>query len=241
VNKLKEVKTILPISVAVIAGGKGTRLLPLTANKPKPLIEINNKPIIEYNFDLFIKYGVNDVSISTGYLAEQIVDKYNHGYKSAKFKFYKENEALGTLGAVSLMDNFENDYVLVMNSDLLTNVDLEDLFNTFIDLKADVVIATIPYKVDVPYAIFNTEGSTIVGLEEKPTYTYFSNAGIYIFRREHIEKLNYNEYMDAPDFIKELIKGGKKVISYPIVNYWLDIGKHDDYAKAQEDVKHIKF
>jgi len=148
---------------------------------------------------------------------------------------------LGTLGSVGQIENFENPHILVMNSDLLTNIDYEDFFRSFIESDADMTIATTPYQVKVPYAVLESKDDRIVSFKEKPTYTYYSNAGIYLFKRKYTELIPKNTHFNATDLIEELISQGKKVTHYPILGYWLDIGKPEDYKKAQEDVSKIKF
>ena len=128
-----------------------------------------------------------------------------------------------------------------MNSDLLTNIDFEDMYNTLIDSQGDFIVATIPYNVNVPYAVIETTDNKITNFVEKPTYTYYSNAGIYIFKKEFINDIPSNEVYNATDLMDALVKQGKNVLTYPILGYWLDIGNPEDYAKAQRDVTHIKF
>jgi NDP-sugar pyrophosphorylase family protein len=133
------------------------------------------------------------------------------------------------------------DEILVMNSDLLTNIDFEDFYKTFKSSNADLFVACIPFQVSLPYGVVETDNRKVISIKEKPTYTYYSNAGIYLFKKEFIKKIPENSFYNATDLMDELIKSGLNVINYPILGYWLDIGKHDDFVKAQEDVKHLKF
>lgn len=238
--ELKSKCTILPLDAVIMAGGKGERLLPLTIATPKPLLYVGDKPILKHNIDRLSEYGIENCYISVNYLSEKIIDFFKSEEKLS-LTFVKENAELGTIGAVSLIETFKNDAILIMNSDLLTNIDFEDMFNLFSLENADIVVASIPYKVQVPYAVLDTTGKTINSFEEKPTLTYYSNAGIYILKKEYVSKIPKNQKYNATDFLDEMIKTGKKVIHYPIYGYWLDIGKHEDYQKAQEDIKHIKF
>ncbi|MFY0626322.1 MAG: nucleotidyltransferase family protein [Reichenbachiella sp.] len=239
---LKEKKSVLPIDALIMAGGKGSRLKPLTETIPKPLLKVDGKPIIEYNVDRLNLFGINNLSISIKYLGEQLIEYFGTGDQHGiKISYVKEDRALGTIGALALLENLENDTILIMNSDLLTNIDFEDFYRDFIDQEADMSIASIPYKVEIPYAILNTEGTEIKSFAEKPTMTYYSNGGIYLLKREHIARIPKGEFYNATDLMEILIQSKKKVISYPLRGYWLDIGKHDDFTKAQEDVKHIQF
>jgi dTDP-glucose pyrophosphorylase len=235
-------KSLLPVDAVLMAGGRGERLMPLTASKPKPMLEIYGKPILERNIDHLSSYGVHNFFISVFYLAEQIISYFGDGAKSeVEIKYLKETKPLGTLGAVGQINDFKHNDVIIMNSDLLTNINFEDFYKTFIAEKADMAIATTGYEISVPYAVLETDNGIVKSFREKPTYTYFSNAGIYLIKREFIEKIPKNGFYNATDMISDLIKDGKKVISYPILGYWLDIGRHEDYARAQEDIKHINF
>ena len=235
-------KSYLPIDALIMAGGRGERLKPLTDTIPKPLLQVGDKPIIEHNLDRLNFFGIDDVWISLKYLGNQIEEKFNDGSdKSMRIKYVKELTALGTAGALSLVDGFNHNHILMMNSDLLTNIDYEELFLFFEEQNADFVVACIPYQVNVPYAVMEVENKLVIGLKEKPTYTHYSNAGIYLMKREVVESIPKNKYFNATDLMEELINQGKRVVAYPIVGYWLDIGKHEDFAKAQEDINQIKF
>lgn len=238
---LEQYKTKLPIDAVIMAGGKGERLRPLTEKTPKPLLKVGDKAIIDYNIDNLIDNGVEHISVTVNYLAEQLEEHYKKPHRGIKINTVKEPRFLGTMGAVQFIDKFYNDTVLVMNSDLFTNIDLEDFFLHFEKNKADMSAVAIPYSVSVPYGIFDIKGiRDIKGILEKPTYNYYANAGIYLIRREWLETmLPKNEYCDAPDFMESLINAGKKVIRYPLSGYWIDIGNKDEYKKAQEIAKHL--
>ncbi|WP_179333111.1 nucleotidyltransferase family protein [Winogradskyella costae] len=230
------------IDVVIMAGGKGERLMPLTKNTPKPLLKIGNKPIIEYSTDRLASYGIKHINISTNYLSHQIVSYFEENNEhQIDFNFIKESKSLGTIGALKLIEHFNNDYILVMNADLLTNVNFESIFNDFISKKGDALIATIPSKVNIPHGVVETKAGFVTDLKEKPSYTYYSNAGIYIFKKECFEFIPENNFFDATDLIEILLAKRKKIVNYPILNYWLDIGKPEDFEKAQQDIKHLKF
>ena len=132
--------------------------------------------------------------------------------------------------------------MLLTNSDILTNLDYEQFFLDFIRKKADFSVVSIPYQVNIPYAVLekNKEGC-IESFKEKPTYTYYSNGGIYLIKKELLNYIPKNSFFNATDLMEKLIQEQKKVISFPLVGYWLDVGKHEDFVKAQNDIKHIKF
>jgi dTDP-glucose pyrophosphorylase/CBS domain-containing protein len=242
VVNIAAIKSLLPVDAVLMAGGRGERLMPLTANKPKPMLEINGKPILERNIDLLSSYGVHNIYISVFYLADQIISHFGDGAKRGlDIGYLEETKPLGTLGAAGMLKDLKHDDVIVMNSDLLTNINFEDFFKTFKEEDADMAIATTSYNVTVPYAVLETNNGIVHSFREKPTYTYFSNAGIYLIKRKYIEMIQEGSFYNATDMVSDLINNGKKVITYPILGYWLDIGRHEDYAKAQEDIKHMIF
>tara|TARA_R110002072_G_scaffold20688_2_gene74824 strand:+ start:26059 stop:27108 length:1050 start_codon:yes stop_codon:yes gene_type:complete len=242
VVNLRVHRSYLPIDAIIMAGGKGQRLRPLTETTPKPLLKVGGVPIIERNINRLATYGIDDITISVNYLGKQLEDFFGNGNsKGVMMNYIWEKEPLGTLGSVSLIDGFKNDYVLVMNSDLLTNIDFESFFLDFIESKADISILSIPYKVEIPYAVLETENGQIKSLKEKPSYTYYSNGGIYLMKKEVLNRIPKGEFYNATDLIESVIADGGVAKTYPLLGYWLDIGNHEDFKKAQEDVHRIKF
>jgi dTDP-glucose pyrophosphorylase len=236
-------RTIIPMDAVLMAGGKGKRLMPLTKNTPKPLLKIGEKPIIEYNIDRLIQYGVKNINISINYLGEQLVDYFKDGAdKGANIKYATENTPLGTIGSILLVEDFKFDSILVMNSDLLTNIDFADFYKAFVKSDADMAVASTSYHVDVPYAVLevNTE-NTVQSLKEKPRYSYYSNAGIYMLKRSVLKMIPENTFYDITDLMEALLADSRKIVTFPITGYWLDIGKHEDFKKAQEDIRHLNF
>ena len=233
--------SVLPMSAMIMAGGRGKRLSPLTDKTPKPMLDLGGKPIIEHNIDKLISFGITKIYISVKYLGEQIQSYFGDGSKKGiDIEYIWEEEPLGTAGALSLVDKFESEYVLLMNSDLFTNVDLEDLYIDAINSKAEMAVASTEFKIDVPYAVFETNGSSVTAFKEKPSYVYHSNAGIYIIKRDLIRRIPKNEFYDITSLMEELIAEGGKLIHNPIRGFWIDIGKPIDYKQAQEFVKHSK-
>lgn len=236
---LQNQKSILPIDAVLMAGGKGLRLRPLTDKTPKPLLKVGDKPIIDYNIDRLLEYGIDHISVTVNYLKEQIEDHIASTRKNSPIQCVREPRFLGTIGSVKFVEHYYNDTVLVMNSDLFTNINYEDFFIHFSENEADMSVAAVPYSVSVPYGIFELEGRNIKGIKEKPIYNYYANAGIYLIKRELLDMIPENEYFDATDFMNLLISKDYKVIRYPITGYWLDIGKFEDFNKAQELVNHM--
>jgi dTDP-glucose pyrophosphorylase len=238
---LKRKKSLLPIDVVLMAGGEGKRLMPLTNKTPKPMLLIGDKPIIETNINRLNDFGADNFYLSVNYLADVIKSYFKDGSeKQISIQYLEEKTPLGTIGSVSLCQNFKHDAILVMNSDLLTNIDFEDFYYTFKEEDADFAVACIPYQVSLPYGVIETNGKRVVQVKEKPTYTYYSNAGIYLFKKSIVDLIPKNEFFSATDLIEKLIAANYKVVNYSLLNYWLDIGKHEDFSKAQEDIKHLK-
>jgi dTDP-glucose pyrophosphorylase len=242
VINFKFIKSYLPIDAVIMAGGKGQRLQPLTNLTPKPLLKVGDKPIMEHNLNRLAMFGIDDFWVSVKYLGEQIKDHFGDGkQKNINIQYVWENEPLGTIGAVAQISNFKHDYVLVTNSDLLTNIDYEHFFLEFIKQGADLAVLTIPYQVAIPYAVLETEKGEVKSFKEKPTYTYYSNGGIYLMKKEMTHLIPQNKFYNATDLIEDLIQQNKKVISFPFSGYWLDVGKHEDFEKAQIDINNVKF
>lgn len=243
VINFRNIKSYLPIDTVVMAGGRGQRLQPLTDTTPKPLLKVGDKAIMEHNVDRLALYGIDDFWFCVKYLGEQIEQHFGGGEKrNIKIKYIWEDEALGTIGAVSKIDNFKHDYVLVTNSDLLTNIDYEHFFLDFLKKGADLAVLTIPYQVNIPYAVLETiDEAQVKSFREKPTYTYYSNGGIYLMKKEVLKYIPKDTFYNATDLMEDLIKNGLKVTSYPFSGYWLDVGKHEDFNKAQSDIQNIKF
>ena len=240
---LTRVQSLIPADVVIMAGGRGQRLMPLTENTPKPMLLVGEKPILEHNIDRLAKFGIKNICISVNYLAQNIIDYFRDGAsKGLSIQYVHEDKPLGTLGSVKLCRQNEHDYVMVMNSDLLTNIDYEAFFQTFIRSGADMAVATTSYQVEVPYGVLEVDnGNFVNSLKEKPRYTYYSNAGIYLVKRELLSFVPDREFYNVTDLMDMLIRQGKKLVSFPILGYWLDIGKHEDFRKAQEDIKFINF
>ncbi len=242
VINFREIRSYLPADAVIMAGGRGQRLMPLTDVIPKPLLKVGDKAIIEHNLDRLALFGIHNFWISVNYLGEMIEEHLGNGSdKNVRISYVWEEKPLGTIGGVSQIDNFQHDYVLITNSDLLTNLDYEQFFLEFLKQDADLTVVTIPYHVTVPYAVLETCNGQIVNFKEKPTYTYHSNGGIYLVKRSVLNNLPKNSFYNATDLMEKLIADGKKVFSYPLMGYWLDIGNPEDYQKAQIDIKNLVF
>ncbi|WP_299125681.1 nucleotidyltransferase family protein [uncultured Tenacibaculum sp.] len=243
VVNFRVLRSYLPVDAVIMAGGRGSRLQPLTNDTPKPLLKVGDKAIMEHNVDRLALYGIDDYWFSVKYLGEQIESFFGNGEnKNLSINYVWEDEPLGTVGAVSKIDDFKHDYVLLTNSDILTNLDYEQFYLDFIEKDADFSLVSIPYHVNIPYAVLEKgNDGCVTNFKEKPTYTYYSNGGIYLMKRSVLDYIPKNQFFNATDLMEKLIEENKKIISYPLAGYWLDVGKHEDFKKAQEDIKKIKF
>ena len=240
VINFREQSSYLPIDAVIMAGGKGTRLLPLTEHIPKPLLKVGDKCILDHNIDRLKKFGVDDFWISIGHMGDQIKAHFEKKEnENSTIQFVTENKPLGTIGAVCQIKNLQHDYLLVTNSDLLTTLDYEEFFLDFLKKEADMSVVTIPYQVDVPYAVMETSNHHVVSFKEKPSYTYYSNGGIYLLKRSLLEFIPKDTFFNSTDLMEIILAKGLKLVSFPNRDYWLDIGKHEDYKKAQEDIIHL--
>ena len=238
---IKKRKSNLPLEALIMAGGRGERLQPLTNNVPKPMLMLGDKPILEYNIDRLIEYGIGKINISIRYLGEQIVDYFGNGSsKGIEINYIREKKPLGTAGALSLLREIKTDFLLVMNSDLFTDADFEDLYIQTQKYNAELGVASITHSVKIPYGILTENNKKVTGLKEKPVITNYANSGIYILHKKLIELIPSNTYFDITDLMNLMIEQNRQIIHNPIIGYWIDIGQHQDYENAQEIVKHLK-
>lgn len=236
---LEKFKTRLPIDAVLMAGGKGERLRPLTEKTPKPLLKVGDKCIIDHNIDRLIANGVKHINVTVNYLGEQLEVHFAEPRGEVLVHTVREPKYLGTIGSIRFVKEFYNDTVLVMNSDLFTNINYEDFYLHFKEHDAEMSVAAVPYTVSVPYGIFDLSGRDIQGLIEKPKYNYYANAGIYLIKRNALDEIPNDTFFNATDLIEKLISEGKKVIRFPLNGTWIDIGNPQEYQKAQDLVKHM--
>lgn len=240
VINLQKYKSKLPIDAVLMAGGKGERLRPLTEKTPKPLLEVGGKCIIDHNIDRLISFGVRHINVTVNYLGEQIEKHFSTPRDGIQVRTFREPKFLGTIGSVKFVDTFYNDTVLVMNSDLFTNIDYEDFFLHFQMNDAEMSVAAVPYNISIELGILDLDGRNIKGLIEKPKYNYYANAGIYLIKKRALDEIPEDTFFHATHLIEKLIAQGKKVIRYPLNGTWIDIGTPQDYQRARDLVKHLK-
>lgn len=235
---LSVTSSMLPLTAILMAGGRGERLRPLTLTRPKPLLPIGGKAIIDYNIEALARAGVSDIYVTVNYLAEQLEEHFAKPVAGVGVRCVREDRPLGTIGSARLVDLPAEGETLVMNSDLLTNVSFEDMYLAHREAGADITVAAIPYNVAVPFAILQTDGDRVTALQEKPSYNYYANAGIYIIANRLLRDLPDGQRTDATDLLEKAIADGLKVSYFPITGTWIDIGSPADFDRACEIMRH---
>jgi dTDP-glucose pyrophosphorylase len=225
--------------VFIMAGGFGTRLKPLTDNCPKPLLKLGGKPILETIIENFIASGFHRFYISTHYLPEQIEAYFGNGSDwGVEISYVHEENPLGTAGALGLLPkDISNLPIIMMNGDLLTKVDFELLLNFHTEQQGIATMCVTEYEYQVPYGVVTLQDHQLESMIEKPLQKYFVNAGIYVVTPELIKQVKENQIIDMPALLENEIAKGEKVSVFPVHEYWLDIGKFNDFSQAQIDIE----
>lgn len=229
---LRQVSAAIPVDAVLMAGGRGERLRPLTDKMPKPLLPVDGKAVIDYNVEALERAGIENIFVTVNYMADKIRDHFRDWPGRANITCVEEPKKLGTWGSLSLIEDFASDNIIVMNADLLTDIDFETFFDYHLKNGADFTMCGVPYTVSVPYAVMEIEDGNVKSLLEKPSFNYLANAGVYLMRRNLLDRLKKGEYMDAPDFINGLLRDGNKVLSFALEGRWTDIGSPEDYARV---------
>lgn len=229
-----------PNRVLLMAGGLGTRLHPLTKNIPKPLLKVGNKPILETIIENFSKYGFVNITISVNYKSEMIKEYFGDGLKfGVNITYITEDKRLGTAGALSLLEENPKYPFFVMNADLLTNVNFVHLLDYHLQGNNEATMCVREFDFQVPYGVIEIENEKIISIKEKPIQSFFVNAGIYVLSPKVLKLIPLNEFYDMPTLFENLIQENKNIASFPIHEYWLDIGRMNDYEKAQMEYTEV--
>ncbi len=235
---LASLDAVLPLRALIMAGGRGTRLKPFTDSLPKPLIPVRGRPIIEHVLELLGRNGIEDVSISVNYLKDMITDHLGDGQRHGmRLSYLVEDIPLGTAGALGILHERAPGHVLMLNSDLLTNIDLASMYALFKESNADLVVATTTHVVDLPYAILDLQGDTVIALREKPAIPYPCNAGIYLIHDRVLARIPKGQHYNATDLLQDVLDRKGRVHAFPIEGYWFDIGRHDDLERADASIR----
>jgi NDP-sugar pyrophosphorylase family protein len=229
------------MKAVILAGGKGTRLKPYTTVFPKPLMPINDKPILEIVIRQLKSHGFDEVIITVGHLAELIMAFFGDGSKfDIKIKYSREDKPLGTAGGLGLLKQELNETFLMMNGDVLTSLDYSDLTDYHNRNGAIATIALNKREVDIDFGVVELDNdNSIVGYNEKPKINYLVSMGVYVFEPEILKYVGPNEFLDFPDLVKKLISNGEIVKGYVYDGYWLDIGRPEDYERANREIEKI--
>ncbi|MCB2308246.1 nucleotidyltransferase family protein [Clostridium estertheticum] len=223
--------------VFILAGGLGTRLRPLTETVPKPMLLIGDKPILELIIEQFKEYGFNNFMISLNYKGEIIEDYFEDGKKfGVKIEYIRETKKLGTAGSIALVKEKFIKPFIVINGDILTGIDFEKFLNHHIKNEFNITVGVRNYEVNIPYGVLVTDNMLIESLEEKPTYKFNINGGVYVVNPEIIKYIHENEVYNMTDLIEDAINNKYKSGIYEITEYWKDIGQIEDYRKANTDI-----
>ena len=223
------------LTAVVMAGGKGQRLRPLTEDLPKPMLPVGGRPVMEHLIDGLRDAGVRRVNVTTHYKPQAIVNHFGDGRDfGVQIGYISEDEPLGTAGALGLMD-VPDAPVLVINGDILTKTDFRAMLAFHEENQADLTLGVREFDFRLPYGIVETEGVRVSAVTEKPSLTFFANAGLYLLDPTVYDFIPDGKPMDMTDLIDVLLAKKKRVVSFPICEYWMDIGQHEDYEKAKSD------
>lgn len=230
-----------PNLVFLMAGGMGTRLMPITNDRPKPMVPVGDRPILETIIAQFVTQGFKRFIIAVNHLSDQIREHFQDGSPwGARIEYLEEQERLGTAGALSLIERKLDSSLIVMNADLLTNID----FNTLLDFHGNeggkATVCVREYNIEIPFGVVNVEEGRMASVDEKPVQRFFVNAGICVLEPETLSLLRKAERIDMPLFLERIHEWSpRSVACFPITEYWLDIGRFADYEKAQKEFNKV--
>jgi dTDP-glucose pyrophosphorylase len=238
-NLVKEYE--LPLAAVVMAGGFGTRLRPLTEDLPKPMLPVGDRPLLEWTLEQLRRAGIRRVNVTTHYKAEKITNYFGDGQQfGVELSYVTEECPLGTAGALGLIEA-RGEPLLVINGDILARVDYRAMLEHHRGRCAEMTVAVGQYETQVPYGVLDVDGDRVQRLREKPTLTFLVNAGIYLLEPSVVRCIPNGKRFDMTELIQQLLDERRPVSTFPIIGYWLDIGKHGDYVQAQEDALRGRF
>ena len=221
----------------IMAGGLGSRLRPLTTDMPKPLLKVGAKPILETIIDNCISYGFKKFYLSVNYKAQMIEDYFGDGSKwGIQIRYLKEKKQTGTAGSLSLLPEIPSKPFIVMNADLVTDLNFQDLINFHLEYRSVATMCVKEYEFAVPYGVVGVNDGAIEKIDEKPVHKFFVNAGVYVLDPKVLEFLSENKPLDMTDLFSKVIDGNQNTAAFPIHEYWLDIGSVDDYQHANGNI-----
>ncbi len=222
-----------PVKAVVMAGGTGSRLLPLTEETPKPMLHVGDRPLLELIIERLREAGIRQVKVTTHHKPEKISEHFGDGSEfGVELSYVAEDRPLGTVGGLGLIET-PKETTLVMNGDILTQVDFRAMLAYHREHQADLTVAVRHYDLNVPYGVVACDGPVVRGLTEKPVFSFFVNAGIYLLEPPVYGFIPNGQRLDMTELIASLLRAGRPVVSFPVCEHWLDIGQPEDYEKAQ--------
>lgn len=225
-----------PNWVVLMAGGLGTRLLPLTETVPKPMLPVSGKPILENILESFVEQGFRHFFLSVNYMAEAVRAHFGDGSRwGVDITYLYESKRLGTAGALSLLPGRPEDPILVMNGDLLTRARFDNMLHFHLEHGAAATMAVREYDFQVPYGVVRLEGARILGVDEKPVHRFFVNAGIYALSPAVLDLVPKDRFFDMPSLFEGVLASGGHVAAFPVREYWLDVGRLEEFERAQQE------
>lgn len=226
--------------VIIMAGGLGSRLKELTHHKPKPMLQVGKRPLLETILGRFAEQGFRHIWLAVNYLGEQIEEYFGNGTKmGVELRYLRENKRMGTAGALSLLPEVPDNPVLVTNADLLATVNYAEMLESHVQSEALATMAVREYEYQIPYGVVRTAEDRIAKLEEKPVHQTLVNAGIYALSPAAVRRVPKDAFFDMPDLFSALLAERKAVRYHRIDGYWLDIGRYEDYDKANGDFSKV--
>lgn len=226
----------LPLRALVMAGGYGSRLRPLTDDRPKPMLPVGDRPLLEVIVDQLQAAGIRRVNVSTHYKADVIERHFGDGRQfGVDIQYVNEDQPLGTAGALGLLTD-SDEPLLVMNGDILTRVNVAAMLDFHRSHAADLTVAVRPYEYQIPYGVIRADGAAVTAIDEKPVVQHLVSAGIYLLNANLCRLVPAGQRYDMTDLIERVLAEGLRVISFPLREYWLDIGRAEDYVRARAEV-----
>ena len=223
--------------VVIMCGGLGTRLRPLTETCPKPLLPLQDRPVLEHILENLIAQGFRKVYLAVNYLGEQIEDHFGNGASwDIEIEYIRESERMGTAGALGLMRERFKEPILVLNGDVMTRINYARFIEFHIERNFDLSVAINPHQIQVPFGVVQLAGDHVVKLDEKPTYSYFVNAGLYVLNPEMIRLIPKSGCYNMTELISLILQRRGRVGAFPVHEYWMDIGRHEDFEKAEREL-----
>jgi len=230
------------MKAVILAGGKGTRLKPYTITLPKPLVPVGEKPILELLINKLKSFGINEVVICVNHMAELIMSYFGDGHRfGVNIQYSIEESPLKTVAPIKLIKDLPQNF-LVMNGDVLTDLDLIKLFNFHLEKKSMLTVATYTRNVKIDFGVIdiNEKDRIAIGFREKPEYTFDVSMGVYVFNKKVLEAVPESQPFGFDDLMHELLNKNEKIQIYKHNGYWLDIGRPEDYEKANEDISRLR-